>query len=73
MIQADIRSIFVNFSELSVNLNQESADIRNIIHNVSSISDTLAMANISGILSKIDNIANRINNNDWSLCLLIND
>ena len=66
-------SIFTDFSTISKSLTESNKEIKNIIYNFSSLSDSLAKSDILSTLSKIDNITNQINNSEGSLGELVND
>lgn len=75
-----LSSILYNIDMITRNLNNNSGDISRVIGNLTTISDTLAKANISGVIRKIDktfselsNIMSRVDNGEGTLGLLIND
>ncbi len=72
--------ILFNIEEISANIRQNDKNITNILTNFSSISDTLAKAQIARTLTdvhtavlSISEITNKINHGDGSLGLLLND
>ena len=71
--QQNVNSIFKNVSGISENLDQSNNEIKNILSNISSLSDSLKHTNLAATINKIDKITNKINNNEGSLGMLVND
>ncbi|OQX76569.1 MAG: hypothetical protein B6D61_08615 [Bacteroidetes bacterium 4484_249] len=72
--------ILENIESITYNLKSNEDNLNNIIANMSSLSDTLAQANISGTLANANNVMNeialimtKINNGEGSMGMLIND
>lgn len=75
-----INSIMGNIDNLSSTLSDNSEELENIITNFSQISDTLAQADIAGVvlnasaaLAEVQAITEKINNGEGSLGMLINN
>jgi phospholipid/cholesterol/gamma-HCH transport system substrate-binding protein len=75
-----LASILYNIDMITRNLNNNSNAITRVIGNLASLSDTLAQANIAGVIQNIDktfsNLASvmaRVNNGEGTLGMLIND
>ncbi|MFW5707508.1 MAG: MlaD family protein [Bacteroidota bacterium] len=75
-----ISAIMANVESISTNLNNNNEALTNIINNFSSVSDSLAAANIQQTLTdaeqsleSLSTILNKIENGDGSLGLLVND
>ncbi|MCA1762847.1 MAG: MlaD family protein [Flavobacteriales bacterium] len=75
-----IRAIFKNIEEVSTVLKDNSDEFANVIQNFSTISDTLAQADIAGTITKankalteVDQIVEKINKGEGSLGMLINN
>jgi phospholipid/cholesterol/gamma-HCH transport system substrate-binding protein len=75
-----IRVIFSNVESISSNLRDNNEQIKNIIHNFSAISDTIAQANIAGtifktneVLKATSEIMEKVQRGEGSLGMLIND
>jgi phospholipid/cholesterol/gamma-HCH transport system substrate-binding protein len=75
-----IQAIFSNIENLSRVLSENGDNLGNIIENFSSISDTLAQADVAGTIVKanaalanVDQIVQKINRGEGSLGMLIND
>jgi len=75
-----LSSILYNIDMITRNLNNNSDEINRVLGNLATLSDTLAHANISGVIQNIDNtftdLANvlaRINKGEGTLGLLINN
>jgi phospholipid/cholesterol/gamma-HCH transport system substrate-binding protein len=75
-----LSSIIYNVDMITRNLNNNSQQINRIFENLVTVSDTLAKANISGVISNLDNtisnlsvIMSRIEKGEGTLGQLIND
>lgn len=75
-----LSSIMYNIDMITRNLNSNSSEINRVLGNLASVSDTLARANISGVIQKINktftdlgNIMSRVDKGQGTLGLLIND
>jgi len=75
-----LSSIMYNIDMITRNLNNNSNEINRILGNLASVSDTLARANITGVIQKIDktftdleNILSRVDKGQGTLGLLVND
>jgi phospholipid/cholesterol/gamma-HCH transport system substrate-binding protein len=75
-----LSSILYNIDMITRNLNNNSDEINRVLGNLASLSDTLAHANISGIIQKIDktftdlaNVLARVDKGEGTLGLLINN
>jgi len=75
-----LSSILYNIDMITRNLNNNSDEINRVLGNLATLSDTLAHANISGVIQNIDNtftdLANvlaRIDKGEGTLGLLINN
>jgi len=75
-----IGSIFANIDDITTTLNENSAELDNIIKNFSQISDTLAKADIAttvvnanAALAEVQEITAKINRGEGSLGMLINN
>lgn len=75
-----ISSIFANIDDITTTLNENSAELDNIIKNFSQISDTLAKADIAttvvnanAALAEVQEITAKINKGEGSLGMLINN
>jgi len=72
--------IFSNVESITYNLKNNNELIANVIKNFSNISDSLAKANVAGVVTKatsaieqIDKIVNKINAGEGSLGMLLNN
>lgn len=75
-----IRLIMTNIESISTNIKENNEQITNIINNFSSVSDTLARANIAGTINKTNEvlqatseIMSKVQRGEGSLGMLIND
>ena len=75
-----LERILENIESITYNLKSNGDNFNNIIANMSSLSDTLAQANISETLANANNVMNevalimaKINNGEGSLGMLVND
>ncbi len=75
-----IRAIFKNIEQVSTVLKDNGDEFANVIQNFSTISDTLAQADIAGTITKankalteVDQIVEKINKGEGSLGMLINN
>ncbi|MFY9151415.1 MAG: MlaD family protein [Prolixibacteraceae bacterium] len=75
-----LNSIISNVDSISGNLERNSGQISNLIHNLSSLSDSLAQLNISPVFDEISNsvaglnkIIQKLNTTESTAGLLIND
>jgi phospholipid/cholesterol/gamma-HCH transport system substrate-binding protein len=71
--EENLNEIILNFKTISTSFSESNTEIKNILYNFSSLSDSLAKADILSTLNNIDEITKQINNNEGSLGLLIND
>jgi len=78
--KARIHEILVNFQSISSNFKKNNEKLTNVIENFSSISDTLAQANIAETmqnanraLTQMAEIMEKINNGDGSMGMLLHD
>ena len=75
-----VRGIFANIESITYNIRENNEQINNIINNFSSLSDTLARANITATISKTNEVLNatseimaKVQRGEGSLGMLIND
>jgi phospholipid/cholesterol/gamma-HCH transport system substrate-binding protein len=75
-----LSNIMYNIDMITRNLNNNSSEINRVFGNLASISDTLARANISGVIQKINktftdlsSIMARVDKGEGTLGLLLND
>ena len=75
-----LSSILYNIDMVTRNLNNNSDEITRILGNLSTLSDTIAHANISGVIQNIDktftelaNIMAKVDKGEGTLGLLVND
>jgi phospholipid/cholesterol/gamma-HCH transport system substrate-binding protein len=75
-----LSSILYNIDMITRNLNNNSGEISRILDNLANVTDTLARANISGILTNLDNSVNslsvvmtKIEKGEGTLGMLIQD
>ncbi len=78
--KASIQQIFSNIEELSNFLNKNTSELQNVIQNLSSFSDTLSQLQVSPILTNISmatnqllNIMEKLNSEENTVGLLLND
>ena len=69
----NINKTFTNFALVTENLNKSNDEVKKILNNFSSISDSLVKADISSTINKFDNILNSINEGEGSLSKIIKD
>jgi len=68
-----ITKVVNNLESITSNLESSNLDIKNILTNFSTLSDTLAKADIASTLKNISSITNKINNSEGSIGLLLKD
>ena len=68
-----ITKVIQNLESITRNIDNSNLEIKNILTNFSSLSDTLVNSDISKVLKNISDISTRINNGDGSIGLLLND
>ena len=68
-----IAKVVQNFESITSNLESSNGEIKNILTNFSSLSDSLAKTDISSVLQNISDITTKINNGEGSLGLLLKD
>ena len=68
-----ITKVVNNLESITSNLESSNGDIKNILTNFSTLSDTLAKADIASTLKNINSITNKINNSEGSIGLLLKD
>ena len=68
-----VTKIISNLESITTNLNEGNSDIKAILYNLSSISDSLANSNIISLLENVDKISSNINSGSGSLAKLMND
>jgi phospholipid/cholesterol/gamma-HCH transport system substrate-binding protein len=68
-----ITKVVNNLESITSNLESSNGDIKNILTNFSTLSDTLAKADIASTLKNISSITNKINNSEGSIGLLLKD
>lgn len=69
----NINKTFTNFALVTENLNKSNDEVKKILNNFSSISDSLVKADIASTINKFDNILNSINEGEGSLTKIIKD
>ena len=69
----NINKTFTNFALVTENLNKSNDEVKKILNNFSSISDSLVKVDISSTINKFDNILNSINEGEGSLAKIIKD
>jgi phospholipid/cholesterol/gamma-HCH transport system substrate-binding protein len=75
-----LSSILYNIDMITRNLNNNSSEINRVLGNLATLSDTLAKANISGVIQNIDKtfsnlaqVMEKVDKGEGTLGLLIND
>jgi|TARA_B110000263_G_scaffold230888_1_gene225747 phospholipid/cholesterol/gamma-HCH transport system substrate-binding protein len=68
-----VTKIISNLESITTNLNEGNSDIKAILYNLSSITDSLANSNIISLLENVDKISSNINSGSGSLAKLMND
>ena len=68
-----ITKVISNLASISSNLESSNGEIKNILTNFSSLSDSLAKADIATALKNISDITAKINNGEGSISLLLKD
>lgn len=68
-----INSIVTNLDSVSGTFSKNTVQISNIIKNLSTLSDTLSKLNISPVFAEITSIVKKLNSEESSIGLLIND
>jgi len=68
-----ITKVVKNLESITSNLESSNGDIKNILTNFSTLSDSLAKADIASVLKNISSITTKINNGEGSIGLLLKD
>ena len=68
-----ITKVVNNLESITSNLESSNGDIKNILTNFSTLSDTLAKTDIASVLKNISSITTKINNGEGSIGLLLKD
>ena len=68
-----ITKVVKNLESITSNLESSNGDIKNILTNFSTLSDSLAKADIASVLKNINSITTKINNGEGSIGLLLKD
>ena len=68
-----ITKVVQNLESITSNLESSNGDIKNILTNFSTLSDSLAKADIASVLKNINSITTKINNGEGSIGLLLKD
>ena len=68
-----ITKVVKNLESITSNLESSNGDIKNILSNFSTLSDSLAKADIASVLKNISSITTKINNGHGSIGLLLKD
>ncbi len=68
-----ITKVISNLASITSNLESSNGEIKNILTNFSSLSDSLAKADIATALKNISDITAKINNGEGSISLLLKD
>jgi len=68
-----IAKVVKNLESISSNLESSNGEIKNILTNFSSLSDSLAKADIATVLQNVSDITTKINNGEGSIGLLLKD
>ena len=68
-----VSRIIENIESVSSNLNSSNEEVRNILSNFSVISDSIVKSDIISIFKNIEELTKKINSDEGSLGLLIND
>ena len=68
-----IAKVVNNLESITSNLESSNGEIKNILTNFSSLSDSLAKVDIATVLQNVSNITTKINNGEGSIGLLLQD
>ena len=68
-----ITKVVRNLESITSNLESSNGDIKNILTNFSTLSDSLTKADIASVLKNISSITTKINNGEGSIGLLLKD
>jgi len=68
-----IAKVVKNLESISSNLESSNGEIKNILTNFSSLSDSLAKADIATVLQNVSDITTKINDGEGSIGLLLKD
>ena len=68
-----ISKVVQNLESITTNLESSNGEIKTILTNFASLSDSLAKANIAETLSNVSEITSKINNGEGSIGLLLKD
>ena len=68
-----ITKVVKNLESITSNLESSNGDIKNILTNFSTLSDSLAKADIASVLKNISSITTKINSGEGSIGLLLKD
>ena len=68
-----IAKVVQNLESITSNLESSNGEIKNILTNFSSLSDSLAKADIAKVLQNVSDITTKINNGEGSIGLLLKD
>ena len=68
-----ITKVVKNLESITSNLEGSNGEIKNILTNFSSLSDSLAKADIGSVLQNVSDITTKINNGEGSIGLLLKD
>ena len=68
-----IAKVVKNLESITSNLESSNGEIKNILTNFSSLSDSLAKADIAKVLQNVSDITTKINNAEGSIGLLLKD
>ena len=68
-----IAKVVNNLESITNNLQSSNGEIKNILTNFSSLSDSLAKADIAAVLQNVSDITTKINNGEGSIGLLLKD
>ena len=68
-----IANVVKNLESITSNLESSNGEIKNILTNFSSLSDSLAKADIGSVLQNVSDITTKINNGEGSIGLLLKD
>jgi phospholipid/cholesterol/gamma-HCH transport system substrate-binding protein len=68
-----ITKVVKNLESITSNLESSNGDIKNILTNFSTLSDSLAKADVASVLKNISSITTKINSGEGSIGLLLKD
>jgi phospholipid/cholesterol/gamma-HCH transport system substrate-binding protein len=68
-----IAKVVKNLESITSNLESSNGEIKNILTNFSSLSDSLAKVDIATVLQNVSDITTKINNGEGSIGLLLKD